>query len=62
MNIQASIEKDGNIDVLVVKIPVSKSPSSSGKTTIIASTNGNQVTQIVVDGKPVIVGLNAYIK
>ena len=37
-------------------------PSSSGKTLILASTHGNTVTTAEVDGKPVIIGLNAYIK
>jgi hypothetical protein len=37
-------------------------PSSSGKTLILASTHGNTVTTAQVDGKPVIIGLNAYIK
>ncbi|MHB8191447.1 MAG: hypothetical protein ACYDHP_13725 [Ferrimicrobium sp.] len=37
-------------------------PSSSGKTLVVASTRGNTVTTATVDGKPVIIGLNAYIK
>jgi hypothetical protein len=37
-------------------------PSSSGKTLVVASTHGNTVTTAEVDGKPVTVGLNAYIK
>ncbi|MDQ1257373.1 MAG: hypothetical protein QG656_1977 [Candidatus Hydrogenedentes bacterium] len=37
-------------------------PSASGKTLVIASTRGNAVTTAEIDGKPVIVGLNAYIK
>lgn len=37
-------------------------PSASGKTLVVASTHGNQPTEAVVNGKPVIVGLNAYIK
>lgn len=36
--------------------------SASGKSRIVASTNGNQVTEVSVDGKNVVVGLNAYIK
>lgn len=36
-------------------------PSASGKTLVIASTGGNQATSVVVNGKPVVVGLNAYI-
>lgn len=37
-------------------------PSASGKTLVVATTHGNVVTECVVDGKPVVVGLNAYIK
>ena len=37
-------------------------PSSSGKTLVVASTHGNTVTNAMIDGKPVIIGLNAYIK
>jgi hypothetical protein len=37
-------------------------PSASGKSLVIASSRGNQRTTAIIDGKPVIVGLNAYIK
>jgi len=37
-------------------------PSSSGKTLVVASTRGNVVTTAQVDGKPIVIGLNAYIK
>jgi hypothetical protein len=37
-------------------------PSSSGKTLVVASTRGNTVTSAEVNGKPVSIGLNAYIK
>lgn len=37
-------------------------PSASGKTLVVASTRGNVVTEVTVDGKPVTIGLNAYIK
>lgn len=48
---------------LVIRIPLEKpKPSSSGKTLIVASTGGNVQTDVVVDGKPVFVGLNAYIE
>ena len=36
-------------------------PSKSGKTMVVASTNGNKATEATVDGRPVILGLNAYI-
>jgi hypothetical protein len=48
---------------LLIEIDLEKpTPSSSGKPLILASTHGNTVTTAEVDGKPVIIGLNAYIK
>lgn len=36
--------------------------SSSGKTLVVTSIRGNTVTKVEIDGKPVTIGLNAYIK
>jgi len=36
-------------------------PSASGKTLVICSTRGNLKTDVMFDGKPVTIGLNAYI-
>jgi hypothetical protein len=48
---------------LFIEIDLEKpTPSSSGKTLVVATTHGNIVTSAEVDGKPVIIGLNAYIK
>lgn len=48
---------------LVIRVPLQEpTPSSTGKTLVVASSHGNQKTDALVDGKPVIVGLNAYIK
>lgn len=48
---------------LVIEIDLEKpTPSSSGKTLVVASTHGNTVTSAMIDGKPLIIGLNAYIK
>jgi hypothetical protein len=58
-NMNATIQ-NGN---LVVTIPMQKpAPSKTGKTLVVASSLGNQRTTATVDGKPVIIGLNAYIK
>lgn len=47
---------------LCIEIDLEKpSPSSSGKTLVVASTRGNAVTDIRIDGKPLTIGLNAYI-
>lgn len=57
---KAKIEKD----VLYVEIEINKKPvpSASGKTLVVASTRGNIVTDVLVDGKPLTIGLNAYVK
>lgn len=48
---------------LVIRVPLQEpTPSSTGKTLVVASSHGNQKTDALVNGKPVIVGLNAYIK
>lgn len=55
---QAAIEgKD-----LVIRIPMqSPTISKSGKTLVLASTHGNVKTAVLIEGKPVTIGLNAYI-
>lgn len=48
---------------LIVEIDTqSPTPSATGKTLVIASSHGNQPTAAMVNGKPVIIGLNAYIR
>ena len=37
-------------------------PSATGKTLVVATTHGNQPTDATVNGEPVIVGVNAYIR
>ena len=36
-------------------------PSVSGKTLVVATTHGNQKTEVMVKGQALTVGLNAYI-
>ena len=48
---------------LIITIELQKpTPSASGKTLVVATTHGNMSTECMIDGKPVIVGLNAYIR
>ena len=47
---------------LIIELPVNPHPSSTGKTTILASCTWNDVTGIEYKGKPVIVSLNAWVK
>jgi len=52
--------KDGN---LIITIPTTTPTlSATGKTKSIASSHGNQPTSATINGQPVIIGLNAYIK
>jgi hypothetical protein len=37
-------------------------PSASGKTLVVATSSGNQATTAIIDGKPVVIGFNAYVK
>jgi hypothetical protein len=57
---KASVSADKK--TLVVEIPLEKPhASSTGKTLIVASSGGNVATSVIIDGKPVKVGLNAFI-
>ncbi len=55
------VEKDGKI---VITIDKNKTPiaSSTNKTLQVASSHGNTPTALQVDGSPLIVGVNCYIK
>ena len=57
---EVKIEKQGKVEVLIVTLPISERRSQSGKTMVIASTNGNIPTTATYKGKPVVLGLNAY--
>jgi hypothetical protein len=58
----ASIDSKSGELVIRVQLNAEPQPSASGKTLVVASSHGNQPTAAQVDGKPVIVGLNAYIR
>ncbi len=49
---------------LFIEIDTNTPPvrSASGKSLVVASTQGNLTTSVLVDGKPLTIGLNAYIK
>ncbi len=58
MAIETKIE--GN--KLIITCDLEKpAPSASGKTLVVVSTRGNIKTSCTVEGKPLIIGLNAYI-
>ena len=56
---EAKIENGKLIIIIDLQEPT---PSASGKTLVVATTHGNVATQCLVDGKNVVIGLNAYIK
>ena len=49
---------------IVIRIPKNPKPllTPSNKSFMIASSHGNTPTSLVVDGQPVIVGVNCFIK
>lgn len=48
---------------LVISIELQEpTPSASGKTLVVATTHGNMATELMIQGKKVVIGLNAYIK
>ena len=53
--------KDNKL-IITLDINDPPTPSASGKTLVVASTRGNLTTDVLVNGKPVTVGVNAYIK
>lgn len=58
---QATIDEQAKTIVLVLDLQ-EPTPSTSGKTLVVASTHGNVPTDVRVGGKQVIVGVNAYIR
>lgn len=52
-----------NGEFLYIRLPITApTPSASGKTLVVASTRGNTETDAKVDGKPIVLGVNAYIR
>ncbi len=56
------VEIKGNKLVIEIDMENPPKPSASGKTMVVASSRGNVVTTAMVQGKPITIGLNAYIK
>jgi len=56
---EAKIENGKLIITIDLQEPT---PSASGKNLVVASTHGNVVTDCEIDGKKVVIGLNAYIR
>jgi len=56
------VEKKGDKLIIEIDIAANPAPSKSGKTLVVASSYGNVQTDVEVNGKPVTVGLNCYIR
>ena len=59
MSIEVKVEGKKLVITADLETPT---PSASGKTMVVCSSHGNMATTAVVDGKPVILGLNCYIR
>ena len=56
------VEVKNNKLIITIDMNAKPTPSASGKTLVVASSHGNQQTSVMIDGKPVIVGVNAYVR
>lgn len=59
---KATIDKAKGTLTIEIQLETTPHASASGKTLVVASTHGNQATGLNVDGKALIVGLNAYVR
>jgi len=58
-----SCKVDEQKKVLIITVDLQEpTPSASGKTLVVATTHGNQASGINVQGKALIVGVNAYLR
>ncbi len=55
---EAKIDEDAKTLTIVMDLQ-EPTPSASGKTLVVATTHGNQPTDVMVKGKPVTIGVNA---
>ncbi len=61
MNI-ATAEIKGKQLIITLDMEEELKPSASGKTLVVASTRGNVTTKTLIQGKPIVLGVNAYIR
>jgi len=58
-----SAKVDEQKRVLIITVDLQEpTPSVSGKSVLIASTHGNQASGVNIQGKPLIVSVNAYVR
>lgn len=46
---------------IIITLPIEPSVSASGKSLVVASTKGNKTSAVSYEGKPIVIGVNAYI-
>ena len=57
---KVSLSEDGS--KLTVEMAVSPRTSKSGKSTVVATSSGNKTfSDVLFDGKPITIGVNAYV-
>lgn len=47
---------------LLIELDIKESESKSGKSTVVATTGGNILTDVDYNGKKLTIGVNAYVK
>lgn len=52
---------EGGSKFLQITVPISPKASKTGKSISVASSNGNHATTAIYEGKPIVVGVNAYV-
>lgn len=52
----------GNKLIIEMDMEANPAPSKSGKTVVVASSHGNAPTTAQYNGKPIVVGVNAYVR
>ena len=62
MNIKVEISKDRKSLVITMPLNPKGEVSASGKSLVVASTRGNMVSDAELDGKPIVIGVNAYLR
>ncbi len=58
---EAKIDEEAKTLTIVLDLQ-EPTPSASGKTLVVATSHGPVPTDLQINGKPVIVGVNAYIR
>lgn len=58
----AKVEIKGKQLIITIDMESEATASKSGKNLVIASTHGNEKTSTEYKGKPITIGVNAYIK